>query len=326
MSVRVSYKKQSLLGIFLLLILLVAIESGARIYDYFNPYCGLKEDTEVYGQLDYWEKYEICESWLSLVWGFDLDSDVYMPEPNQHLKTVNINSAGFRGPEIEQTKPQDSFRIFMVGGSTTASLRATSDETTIPGYLQNLFDNDGMKKIEVINAGVPGIMSSQELLLVQHKILDYNPDLIIVYDGTNDVNLPYGFKPGKESLRNIFSDGLNRYLPFWETPPVIYHILSSSDEEKFEFDDTDIIQKVSLWKNNIDNICNIGNEKGFETLIILQPILGSGNKELSSYEIEQFENFDHSKVVPAYQKFADELDSLKNNCSRIEDLEIFLIM
>jgi len=318
MSVRVSYKNQFFVGIILLLIILIAMEIGARSYDLVNPYCSLKVDSEIYGDLDFWEKSGICESWLNLVWGFDKESDVYMPEPDQHLKTVNINAEGFRGPEIIKSKSEGTYRIFMVGASTTASLRATSDQVTIPGYLQGFFDSNN-QNIEVINAGIPGILSTQELQLIQKKIINFNPDLIIVYDGANDVNEPYGYKPGKESLRTIFSDGLNRYLPFWETPPIIYHIIVDKPETKLEFDDTDVNEKVSLWRNNIENICKLGKESKFETLIILQPILGSGDKKLTEYEEREFERHDHSKVVPAFQKFANELDYLENNCSRVED-------
>lgn len=318
MSVNVSYKKQSFLGIILLLIVIGIVEGGARVYDFAEPNCSLKEDKEVYAKLDFWKKSDICESWSSLVWGFDEKSNVYMPEPNQHKKTVNINSDGFRGPEITRLETENEYRIFMVGGSTTASLRATSDEATIPGYLQSFFELNE-RKIRVINAGVPGIASTQELQLVEKKIVEFNPDLVIVYDGTNDINLPYGYQPGKESLRNTFSDGLNRYLPFWETPSIIYHMTLSGKEIKLEFDDTNIDKKVKLWRNNIENICNLGNEKDFQTLIILQPILGSGNKVLTEYEMNQFERFDHLKVVPAYEKFADELNYLENDCSRVVD-------
>ena len=318
MSVQVSYRKQTVLGIILLLFFIGVIEMGARAYDFVEPYCGLKEENEIYAELDFWKKSDICESWLNLVWGFDKDSDVYMPEPNQHKKTVNINSEGFRGPEVTKLKPETTYRIFMVGGSTTASLRAFSDETTIPGFLQTIFNKSDNDNIEVINAGIPGITSIQELQLIQKKIIDFNPDLIIVYDGTNDVNYPYGYKPGKESLKNMFIDALNRYLPFWETPSITHHLITDK-ETNIEFDDTDINEKVSLWKNNIDDICKLGEENGFKTLIILQPILGSGNKKLTAYEEKQFEIFDHFKVIPAYQKFANELDSLEENCSRVED-------
>ena len=47
-------------------------------------------------------------------------------------------SLGFRGTEFSEIKPSDTYRIFMIGGSTMFGAGATSDETTIPGYLQQL--------------------------------------------------------------------------------------------------------------------------------------------------------------------------------------------
>ncbi len=43
MSVQVSYKKQFIFAIILLFSFLIIIEIGARMYDYFEPYCGIKK-------------------------------------------------------------------------------------------------------------------------------------------------------------------------------------------------------------------------------------------------------------------------------------------
>jgi uncharacterized protein YjbI with pentapeptide repeats len=100
----------------------------------------------------------------------------------------NFNSLGFRGDEFSQTKPLDTYRIFMVGGSTMFGAGVASDETTIPGILQKMFDSyDSAQKIEVINAGFSGGNSSTELNLIKQKLMMFSPDLIIIYDGWNDL-------------------------------------------------------------------------------------------------------------------------------------------
>ena len=43
------------------------------------------------------------------------------------------------------------------------------------------------KKIEVINAGMNGGNSNTELNLIIEKLLWHKPDLIIIYDGLNDL-------------------------------------------------------------------------------------------------------------------------------------------
>ena len=167
MSVQVSYKKQFGLGLMLLLIMIGIMEISARTYDIVNPYCNLKTDNEIYSELSFWEKSEICDSWLNIVWGFDKDTGIYVPEANQHKKTININSEGFRGPEIIKIKQEETKRIFLMGGSTMMSLRATSDGTTIPGYVQDFFDSKNDMNVQIINAGISSFTSTQELELLK---------------------------------------------------------------------------------------------------------------------------------------------------------------
>jgi hypothetical protein len=305
-----------------LFVILSVLELSARTYDFFNPYCKLKHENMVYSDVPYETKAKICESWLSLLWFWDPETGLYVLEPNQHKETVNINSFGFRGPEISQEKQDNTYRIFVVGGSTTISLRAPSDELTHPGFLQEKFDNANLDfEVEVINAGIPSFASTQELDLIQKKLIKFQPDLIIVYDGSNDINLPYGYTPAKTDLRTLIADGFNRYVPFWETVPVLYHYLSSVTENPtpYSFDDSDTHQKAVLWQENLKKVCQLGNENNFSTLIILQPILGTGQKQLTEHEKNQHRLFEHEKVVPAYDLFSKELNDLSNHCTKIAD-------
>ena len=43
---------------------------------------------------------------------------------------VNINSLGFRGTEFTEIKPNNTFRIFLIGGSQMFGTGSTSDDTT----------------------------------------------------------------------------------------------------------------------------------------------------------------------------------------------------
>jgi hypothetical protein len=101
---------------------------------------------------------------------------------------VSINSLGFRGDEFTEIKPDDTYRIFLLGGSQMFGTGATSDDTTIPGYLANYLEKENHSfTIEVINSGLKGVDSHKELLLLQNMLLDFSPDLVIIYDGLNDL-------------------------------------------------------------------------------------------------------------------------------------------
>ena len=101
---------------------------------------------------------------------------------------VNVNSLGFRGDEFSQIKSDNTLRIFLLGGSQMFGTGATSDQTTIPGYIEKqLVEENNQFTIEVINSGLKGVDSRKELLLLQNMLLNFNPDLVIVYDGLNDL-------------------------------------------------------------------------------------------------------------------------------------------
>ena len=77
--------------------------------------------------------------------------------------TININSLGFRGNEFLKIKPDMTYRIFMLGGSPMFGYGASSDETTIPGYMQEFLNKTdfGFDR-EVINSGMQAADSSKE--------------------------------------------------------------------------------------------------------------------------------------------------------------------
>ena len=122
----------------------------------------------------------------------DLHESSDYSELGPFVEELNYNSLGFRGTEFSEIKPPNMYRIFMVGGSTMFGSGESSGETTIPAILQKMFDSDNfVQKIEVINAGISGGNSNSELSLIHEKLVTFSPDLVIVYDGWNDLRADY---------------------------------------------------------------------------------------------------------------------------------------
>ena len=48
------------------------------------------------------------------------------------------------------------------------------------------------QKIEVINAGISGATSLSEIKLIKERLIKFSPDLIIAYDGFNDIKRYFG--------------------------------------------------------------------------------------------------------------------------------------
>ena len=100
-------------------------------------------------------------------------------------RSATYNSEGFRGPEFQKEKPDSTYRIFVIGGSTTFG---DTNVEAWPHNLREIFDTFDLNyNVEIINAGVSSGWSGSETKLIREKILDYNPDLLMVYDGWNDV-------------------------------------------------------------------------------------------------------------------------------------------
>ena len=133
MSVQVSYKKQTLLGVLILLVIFAVLEIFAQIYQIDEDISCNFVKSEVYRNIPENILIGMCNEYHKIKLVHNSYWQIY---PDQHYEHVNINSFGFRGPEISMEKPADTFRIFVVGGSTTFGSAATCDDNTVPGYLQ----------------------------------------------------------------------------------------------------------------------------------------------------------------------------------------------
>jgi uncharacterized protein YjbI with pentapeptide repeats len=183
MSVQVSYKNQFLVFVFLFFIFIGVIEGYSKIWWKMVETCAF-EDSAIYQDVSAAMKRQMCVELYQIQFSSE------HIEPDQNFETININSYGFRGSEITLEKPQNTFRIFTVGGSTMMGSGSTSDVTTISGFLQHSFDEIMFNpKIQVINAGISGAWSHTETNLIKNKLLKFKPDLIIVYDGWNDASI-----------------------------------------------------------------------------------------------------------------------------------------
>lgn len=127
----------------------------------------------------------------------------YVTSPNFQFQQNKHNSLGFRGDEIKIQKPDSIFRIICLGGSTTYSDGVNDYKKSFPYLLEKKLQNKFGKQIEVVNAGVPGYTTLETLINFQTRILDLNPDLIIVYHCVNDVHArfvyPFEFYKGDYS-------------------------------------------------------------------------------------------------------------------------------
>lgn len=105
---------------------------------------------------------------------------IYKNLPSQQTSTFTINSRGFRAPESAEQDLRP--KVIILGGSAAFGQGARSDEETISYSLEQL-----VTPFRVLNAGVVGFHSGQELTYLVTELIDYRPNFVIAYDGWNDL-------------------------------------------------------------------------------------------------------------------------------------------
>src|SRR5215471_799021 len=116
--------------------------------------------------------------------------------PGWHSKGIVHNNQGFRRTtDVPKIKPANGYRIFLMGGSAAYGISAAppfppaviTNEQTIDYNLEQLLRPLFPEMhIEVINAAVTAYWTHHHLIYLHETLLDYNPDLIIFFDGIND--------------------------------------------------------------------------------------------------------------------------------------------
>ncbi|OGW75504.1 MAG: hypothetical protein A2Z72_02820 [Omnitrophica bacterium RBG_13_46_9] len=102
---------------------------------------------------------------------------------------ASFNSKGIRGPEYSYEKDKDEFRILILGDSFAEGYGVKFHDLFSEVLKSDL--NDRLKhaavKCEVINSGVSGYSTDQELLYFQTEGKKYNPDLTLLMFYSNDI-------------------------------------------------------------------------------------------------------------------------------------------
>src|SRR5262249_30259020 len=113
-------------------------------------------------------------------------------EVDEGVAWTKINSAGYRDLERTESKPQGVYRVAVLGDSCTEARQVDLDKTFI-----SLADTElnrrkcyGERKVEVLNFGIGGVGTGQELLLLRERVWKYNPDMIVLqfYAGNDMYN------------------------------------------------------------------------------------------------------------------------------------------
>ena len=118
---------------------------------------------------------------------------------------VAVNGAGFRDREHKLDKPDPVYRIAILGDEYSQAPSVALQDTwwwQLEPKLQHCDPRPG-KLVEVLNFGVSGYSTAQELVLLQKTVMRYAPDLVLLQ-----------FAPG-DVLDNSVELATNKLRPFY---------------------------------------------------------------------------------------------------------------
>jgi lysophospholipase L1-like esterase len=151
-------------------------EAVVRLYASFNESFG----TEV-------RSYDILAARVEPLGSFG-----FRQKPNSTFRYSNgtvatSNGMGFRGPAVARPKPAHTFRIILLGGSTTHGWEVNDDQT-IDAYLREILPRiyPG-REYEAVNLAFDGYDTNALVERLRYDGMALDPDLVIVNEGINDV-------------------------------------------------------------------------------------------------------------------------------------------
>jgi lysophospholipase L1-like esterase len=231
------------------------------------------------------------------VWGLE----------NWHGNYVNNDEgkAGLVRRTINPTDPrcteQNTRRVWMFGGSAVYGT-GVPDWATLPSYLSSSLNASGPDCAVVVNFGVEGYVTNQEVnALVEQLKVDRPPEIVIFYDGVNDAGaaafslgppLPHfiyievkhrieGSMSGR--LDFLLESHLLRLLTILEKRLHPRTTIGPTPEELHR----KAIVALSNYEANLGFVRALSKAYGFKLYCFWQPSLYYGHKPLVPFEQEK---------------------------------------
>jgi len=165
-----------------------------------------------------------------------------------------INQAGFRDVDHPLDKPSNTFRIAVLGDSFAEAAQVAREDAFWSVLQRRLADSPQFagQRIEVLNFGVSGQGTAQQLQMLRHYVLPYQPDIVLLaFFAGNDVrNNARELEP--DDVRPFFTldDGhLSLDDSFLQTPEFVKANARSTRFKVVAINASRLLQVLNEWKN-----------------------------------------------------------------------------
>ncbi|UCE86431.1 MAG: tetratricopeptide repeat protein [Deltaproteobacteria bacterium] len=187
-------------------------------------------------------------------------------------------------------KPANGFRVFLLGGSAAGGwpFDFSGSEHTIAQLLRRKLEMllpD--RQVEVVDAA-GGTYASHRVRFVFDEIIDYEPDLVLVYSGNNEFLEHFVFRPrlppepwSRIALMRILHRGLSQ----WSARPsfdVENYTLADQTSNRLAYafgrasryteDPQQLDELVAHYRHNLDSMVREARERGVSILLLNVPV------------------------------------------------------
>jgi hypothetical protein len=181
---------------------------------------------------------------------------------------VKINSQGFRDREYSVEKPNNTFRIIVLGDSFTFGVSVRSEDT-YPKVLEQILNQNTSKSYEVLNFGVRGFNMLEKIEFFKEKGIKFNPDLVIVQYTDDDFF-------NSTRLREIQEELFHEFIKIKNITNT--STIKISDEAKIAVKANEIYYNEVMenfddaWEKFVENplydLKNLSNKTNFKVLLV----------------------------------------------------------
>jgi lysophospholipase L1-like esterase len=149
-------------------------------------------------------------------------------ELNEHYR--GINALRMRDKDFRAEDLKGRYLIAVIGDSHSYSIKVKNVEDAFPARIEQYLGRSRPEaNVRVLNFGVPGYNTAQELEVLQAKVLAFDPQLVILQYHLNDMHLCNYIQP-KYKIVNKLIHSSKFLVWFWKK------ILYSPFGEKYLYD------------------------------------------------------------------------------------------
>jgi len=198
------------------------------------------------------------------------------------------NSEGIRDIDHPKEKPADEFRIITIGDSFTEGHGVAFEDGWAKVLEKKLNESSPDKKIRMIMGGVSGSDPIYGYKLLEKRLLEYDPDLVIVAINKSDID-DIAIRGGADRFlpdgTSAIPKGSNRLEKYWAK----CHLLRAIMKGVFRYDNNLMSpdertarrkQALRMMVDAAKAFRELGNREGFEFLLVTHPMIeeASGNE------------------------------------------------